>query len=214
MKNRKQLTIIFFAIVFIHIILDSLLEDRSKLVPTKLIPNIILLLFLIKNRDNLIFEGRLFGYVIALVFILIGDVCLLFPKYFSYGLITYIFAQFVYSFIFLNRENISITNLVWFLLYGLCAGLLFLPKVAPNLFIPVSIYIFALMIMGYSVFSNLGSRFSLLKIGAFLFIFSDTLLGFIRLNHITFPIWNPIILITYFSAQFGLILGSVKNEKS
>lgn len=209
---KKYTSFAFFLLVFLHVFLDSILKDRSQLVVTKVLPNILLLIYLIRNRKFILFGGKFFYFIISLSLILFGDICLLFPKYLSLGLLVYIVSQFIYSYIFFNKNNHSVLRLFIFMLYGILTGFLFLPKVNANVLIPVIIYIIALMTMGYSVFSNTEKQFFLLKIGALLFIFSDTLLGFIRLNQIIYPIWNPIILLTYYSAQYGLILGSINDE--
>ncbi|TGM44674.1 hypothetical protein EHQ96_06200 [Leptospira levettii] len=212
-NDKKITSILFFLLVVLHVCLDSILQDRSHLVVTKLLPNLILLAYTIQNRELIKFEKKFIYFILSLSLILFGDVCLLFPKYLSLGLLVYIVAQFIYSYIFFNKRNHSYVRLAIFLVYGILTGVLFLPKVNSNVLIPVIIYIVALMTMGYSVFSNTEKHFFLLKIGAILFIFSDTLLGYIRLNQIIYPIWNPIILLTYYSAQFGLILGSLNDEK-
>ncbi|TGL44148.1 lysoplasmalogenase family protein [Leptospira perdikensis] len=206
-------TILFFFSVLGHILLDGILTDRSNLIPTKIIPTLILIGYLVKYRKSLLFDNKFSFFLITLVLILFGDICLLFPKLFSLGLILYIVAQGIYTYIFLNRNTISISSIVGFCVYGIFAITLFITKVDKSLVIPVIIYIFALMSMGYAVFSNRDKKYFLLYIGATLFIFSDTLLAYIRLNHIISAFWNATILLTYFSAQFCLVFGSLRNEK-
>ncbi|MBM9591695.1 hypothetical protein JWG41_14650 [Leptospira sp. 201903075] len=211
MKKYIWASLFFFSVLG-HILLDGILTDRSNLIPTKIIPTLILIGYLIKNRMDLLFDNKFLFFLVTLILILFGDICLLFPKLFSLGLILYIVAQGIYTYIFLNRNSISISSLIGFFIYGIFAITLFVTKVDKGLVIPVIIYIFGLMSMGYAVFSNRDKKYYLLYIGALLFIFSDTLLAYIRLNHIISAFWNATILLTYFSAQFCLVFGSLKNE--
>ena len=157
----------------------------------------------------------------ALLLSATGDVLLMFhgPNFFIFGLVAFLFAHIFYVFIFksfLKRLIINRFILVCSFLVGLYYVLLmrFLWPGLGDMKIPVIAYAFVISMMlwlSLQVSQKFGASAKYILLGAFFFVFSDTLLS-IQLFHTDFYRAHLFVMLTYLLAQFLLVYGLIYIE--
>lgn len=144
--------------------------------------------------------------LVGLLFSLMGDIFLMLPKEkFIPGLVSFLFAHIIYTIAFLKHYTAS--NL-WIITLLLLVGVVYtsyLWSSLKSLKVPVLLYVFAILLMGYfaiswGLMSNDGSGLYAAA-GAILFMFSDGCLAFRKFKGAYK--WSPVMIMgTYFSAQW------------
>lgn len=167
-------------------------------------------------------SGEMIWFEIGLLFSLIGDICLLFPKkLFIVGLVSFLLTHIAYT-IGLNPTlpPVNIASMILAVLVGIttaqihnrmAAGLT--KKGQENLKIPILIYAIAISLMLLSALLTLvrpswEAFFAIfVSTGAMLFYISDGLIGW---NRFVNPIPNGRLftMVTYHIGQFGIIVGA------
>ena len=199
------LSFIFFDYSFIH-----------RWMKPFLIPSLLFFYLInVKTKPQLKMIG-------ALLLSAAGDVLLMFhgPNFFIFGLVAFLFAHIFYVFIFksfLKRLIINRFILFCSLLVGLYYLLLmrFLWPGLGDMKIPVLAYAFVISMMlwlSFQVSQKFGSSAKYILLGAFFFVFSDTLLS-IQLFHTDFYRAHLFVMLTYLMAQFLLVYGLIYIEK-
>ena len=152
----------------------------------------------------------------GLVFSLAGDIFLMLPSNrFIQGLISFLIGHLFYILAFSRGMRLRLKSFSWlpFLIYGVLISWYMLPSLK-EMTIPVLIYIFIILVMGWRAYERwlqTKSRGSgLAFFGAILFIISDSALGINRFS-LPFELSAFIILSAYFSAQWFIAL-SVNEE--
>ncbi|WP_160366790.1 lysoplasmalogenase [Sphingobacteruim zhuxiongii] len=159
---------------------------------------------------------------VGLAFGLIGDIFLMLPNKFLFGLGAFLIGHICYVvafykqvyFIQLNKHKIRLLIALILSLYSYNFYNLLSPSLGIEKY-PVILYIFVIAMMGYFAFlrkyqTNLWS-FLAIMIGAVLFIISDSILA---ANKFVAYIANSglIIMGTYMLAQYGITLGTVLDN--
>ena len=198
----------FIPLAILHILTLIFFRGEWGLtLTTKLLPMFVLIYILGKNYGNLEKGQRLFLY--GLLFSTVGDTVLSDPfGLFIAGLISFLIAHLFYIFAFSRSSSLHLVRSIPFYLLGGVLGYFLFPLIAPEMKIPVFIYGFALTTMGWRIASrDTNSKSLWIGIsGAFLFIISDSIIGFSQLARITIPNSVILIMITYYSAQCLLFL--------
>ncbi len=204
----------FIPLAILHILTLIFFRGEWGLtLTTKLLPMFVLIYILGKNYGNLEKGQRLFLY--GLLFSTVGDTVLSDPfGLFIAGLISFLIAHLFYIFAFSRSSSLHLVRSIPFYLLGGVLGYFLFPLIAPEMKIPVFIYGFALTTMGWRIASrDTNSKSLWIGIsGAFLFIISDSIIGFSQLARITIPNSVILIMITYYSAQY-LLFKSLAMDK-
>lgn len=226
MRNLIPLTVLFFLLLTVEIIGDSLGYHMVGWVCKPFLMPVLMVLFITNNKGNNRTERLLFP--MALLFSLAGDVLLMFHKdnLFVFGLASFLVAHIFFIASFWSRikgrkipTGTYLLSLIPFVLF--VGG--FLSVLIPSLqaktatqplVVPVTVYACVIGIMGFSALMRRGGvstqGFNLVFSGAVFFIISDSC---IALNHFITPIPQPTLLImaTYGIAQYLITVGSCKN---
>lgn len=169
--------------------------------------------FIMSNNYNLFYSIFI---ILALIFSLGGDIALMFTskKAFIIGLILFLLAHIVYTFIFTYFNHLHKSDLLTGILLLILAGSIYyyLYSGLDKMKLPVLIYILVISFMMqrsvsvfWSSFFNMGQMF-LISIGAGLFIISDIMLA---VNKFKKPLRNHrISLLFYYSGQMLFALSA------
>ena len=205
--------LLFFIVYLLFIFFDY--TSIHKWIKPLLIPS--LLFFYLINLKG---KPRI-KLIAALLLSAAGDTLLMFdgPNFLIFGLVAFLFAHILYILIFKSfLKSLSINRFVL-----LCSFLivlyyvLFMSFLWPGLGkmkMPVLFYAFAISMMlwlSFQVFQKLGNAALYMLLGAFFFVFSDSLLS-IKLFHTDFFRAHFFVMFTYLLAQFLLVYGLVKIE--
>ncbi len=154
--------------------------------------------------------------LVGLLFSLGGDVFLMLPSdQFIAGLVSFLTAHLFYIFAFSTGREIklSLTGLP-FLLYSILFYLMLYPYLE-EMKLPVLAYVAVILIMGWQAFERWNhskNTFTLLAFsGAFLFIFSDSVLALNKFRE-PFEIARALNLSTYFIAQWMIALSVLQRK--
>jgi uncharacterized membrane protein YhhN len=218
--SEKGFTALFFVIVIIELFSSTIkalsgLHDIAK-------PLIVssLLLFFLLNGKHLSQKTRKF-MILALCFSLAGDILIMFDdtsiNYFLAGLISFLLAHIMYIYVFLNKKNNKIKPIIFTSLLILYAiGFIYILKDGlESMFIPVIIYMLAILIMAISGslrknnVSNIS--YNLVISGALLFMISDSFIAINRF-YTSVPSEHLIIMSTYSLAQYCIVMGVLRQN--
>lgn len=226
MRNLIPLSVLFFVLLTVEIIADSLGYYMVGWICKPFLMPVLMALFMANNKDNNRAERLLFP--IALLFSLAGDVLLMFHKdnLFVFGLASFLVAHIFFILSFWSRikgRTIAASTYLLSLLPFIVFVGGFLSVLIPSLqaktatqplVIPVTVYACVIGIMGFSALMRRGgvssNSFNLVFSGAVFFIISDSC---IALNHFITPIPQPTLLImaTYGIAQYLITVGMAKK---
>jgi uncharacterized membrane protein YhhN len=157
----------------------------------------------------------------ALAFSWLGDVILMNPKWFIFGLLSFLIAHIFYILtfrkdnvisIFKQNDRLSWAVVILFFTGGLIA---FLGRYLGEMKIPVMLYAAVITVMLLVVLNRWKKvnnlSFALSMAGAILFAFSDSM---IAINKFAVPINNAgiIIMVTYAIGQWLIVEGYLKNR--
>jgi uncharacterized membrane protein YhhN len=213
--RTKNLSLLLFLVVLVIELLTQIYGWRTVHMYSKpmLIPSLAAYFFF-----SIEVKGKLaFLVIVALAFSWLGDVMLLFqelkPLYFMLGLVFFLSAHVTYLYVFSRSSQgfkpKTFTYATGFLLivYGLLLVLLMWQGLG-ELKIPVMIYTSVIMIMGISALFRKANGASLVLIGAFLFITSDSLLALNKFYQpfVSADFW---VMLTYLLAQFFIVTGMI-----
>lgn len=175
---------------------------------------IILLPILFSEKEDEQYRNLI---IIGLVFCLIGDIILLNPEMFIYGLIAFLIAHLIFCYTFYrhNKKRPSIILLIPFALIGVTYYWFLLPSLG-NIAIPVAVYISVIVLMSWLAAelyrTEKSSRHFAIFIGAILFLVSDSILAFNKFVT-PFDYSGLLILSTYWLAIGLFALSTVRENK-
>jgi len=139
--------------------------------------------------------------------------------YFLLGLGSFMIAQAAFSFVFYDK--VTLTSLLWlpaFLMYYLALISRLFVKIEEKLRIAVVIYGFVILSMGFFAFNRftIVGKYTFMSrlcclLGAFMFIFSDTLLALDKFDHMDFGSESAkfIVFVTYYVGQVLMTISSL-----
>lgn len=226
MRYQTPLTILFFLLLTVEIIADSLGYYAIGWATKPLFMPVLLLLFWLNNEENTPAEKLFFS--LALVFSLAGDVLLMLrdDSLFVFGLGAFLTAHLCFIASFYGRikgRKISLAQWAYSLLPFAIFVSGFLSVLIPNLqateltkplVLPITVYSCIIGTMGFTALMRRGGvsnqGFGLVMAGALVFMLSDS---FIALNRFITPLPQPTLLImaTYGIAQYLLTVGTLKK---
>jgi len=226
MRYQTPLSILFFVLLTIEIIADSLGYYTIGWICKPLFMPVLLALFWLNNKDNMPTEKLFFS--LALVFSLAGDVLLMLrnDNLFVFGLASFLVAHLCFIASFYGRikgRNIPLATVavsllpfaafvggfLWVLIPNLQANALTKPLV-----LPIAVYACVIGTMGFTALLRKGGvspqGFTFVMVGALVFMLSDSC---IAINRFISPLPQPTFLImaTYGIAQYMLTVGTLKK---
>ena len=189
-------------------------KSRIAYIIIKPIPLIILASYLLITPFH-ISLGLVLPWVlfVAIIFGLLGDILLLFEKYFLFGLIAFLFGHLAFLYIFIQSDLVFSYWLFLLLAIGIIYGRVIINNLINDkrtkYIIPVIIYLTVIIAMIYSVLlMQNGSKLYLIS-GAIAFGISDGILAFNKFIR-PFKMAQFFILATYYSAQLLLCAGVIE----
>jgi uncharacterized membrane protein YhhN len=226
MRYITPLTILFFLLLTVEIIADTLGYYMVGWICKPFLMPVLLVLFMANAKENNSSERTFFP--LALLFSLAGDILLMLHQdnLFVFGLGAFLIAHICFITSFWSRiigrgikgGSYLISVLPFVLFVGGFLSVLIpslqAKELTKPLVLPVTVYACVIGIMGFSAFMRRGGvsaqGFALVFAGAIIFIISDSC---IALNHFITPIPQPTLLImaTYGIAQYLFTVGVVKK---
>jgi uncharacterized membrane protein YhhN len=166
-------------------------------------------------------RNRIFA---AIFFSLIGDIILMFPSGFIFGLTAFLIAHLCYIYAFMLDNNGFVFGkkdrfiaAIGILAYAIVFLSFVLPKVGTALQIPIAAYGITILSMLLTALNRWKSventSFQWVLIGAIVFVFSDSLLAVNRFVQ-PVPFAGIGIMLAYSVGQFFIIKGVLKGIKS
>lgn len=153
--------------------------------------------------------------ITALVFSLIGDIVLTFPNTWAFklGILFFLLAHCVYISLYFKDAQLKRNRTVYFLpvLLFIVASYWFMFPFLGQMTIPVTIYLCFLTLMVFTAF-QVKQYPVLISAGASLFLLSDFILALTQFVFVNTPITTFLIMLTYYVAQFFLVLGISKRK--
>ena len=221
-------TFIYIIVGILEIIAEWLGNDTLRfatkplLMPLLIVGYRLSLLGAMSKMDKLL--------IVAFSFSWIGDVALMFvgvnPNFFLLGLVGFLITHLLYAAAFTHLAYVTATPLLprraWLLtplvIYFIALIAMVLPAVETAMKIPVAVYsavIATMVIFAINRFGRVGSlSFLLVIVGAFLFMFSDSLIAINKfLCHGTLPLAGVFIMLLYIAGQFLIAQGMLKNNE-
>lgn len=178
----------------------GLYEDKTLFMFLKPLTTILVIaLLLFAKRERNVRLGNI--VTIALVFCLMGDVLLLFEKYFLFGLVAFLTAHILFAVAFIQYKGFYKNWISFLILFGI-AGVLFfwLKPGLGDLLLPVAIYV---MIITFMAWQGVGlylrernNAHAWMAMAVLCFMLSDTLLAIAKFKT-PFYLSGPLILATY-----------------
>ena len=224
MSKTQNKPVILFSIIYSIILIFELIFDNTEslkychYLSKPLLVSSLIIFFLQHNRHKDTKTKQL--VVSALIFSLLGDILLMFTDtnslFFIGGLLAFLTTHVMYILVFLKKRNVTKKVLQFMLpLLVYAIGLFyFLKNGLGDLFIPVIIYMFVILIMVTTAFLREGSvsknSYILVFLGAVFFITSDSLLALNKF-YSPLPLSGIWIMTTYSIAQLLIVLGLKKQ---
>jgi uncharacterized membrane protein YhhN len=215
--NFKQLAIIYFIMLYLHI--TAVVYFPSVEPFTKPFLMLILLYWLYTHKSRITNKGVFNATALALVFSLIGDEFMVFevgrPLVFLGGLSSFLIAHlfFIRAFSFQRNKKLKVSNSFLFslMLQGVIIFMIFDKHIDNQLKIPM--YLYCLVILSMVNFAYLRKNsidrwnWNIGVIGAFSFVISDLLLAY---NAFVTPFkFAPFVVLTHYGIAQFLIVNSI-----
>lgn len=217
-KPQKTFSILFFILLLFELITNHYTSLQPLHYIAKPLLLIALLVFFTKQSQKLHKSVRILTSI-ALVCSLFGDVFLMFDDqnqlFFILGLVAFLIAHIFYVLVFLKHRNTNKSPYLFITALILYANTLFyfIKSNLGDLLIPVVVYMLVILSMATTAFmrhQKVNSlSFSLVLLGAFFFLISDSLLS-LNLFYKPLPIANISIMTTYALAQYLIVIGILK----
>jgi uncharacterized membrane protein YhhN len=217
-KPQKTFSILFFILLLFELITNHYTSLQPLHYIAKPLLLIALLVFFTKQSQKLHKSVRILTSI-ALVCSLFGDVFLMFDDqnqlFFILGLVAFLIAHIFYVLVFLKHRNTNKSPYLFITALILYANTLFyfIKSNLGDLLIPVVVYMLVILSMATTAFmrhQKVNSlSFSLVLLGAFFFLISDSLLS-LNLFYKPLPLANISIMTTYALAQYLIVIGILK----
>lgn len=212
MGNKKQflLNILIFISAGVSIYLEYV--QSSAYYFLKPVTTILVILLVLTGKKSILkFRNTI---LLALVFCLLGDILLLKPSYFLFGLISFLIAHLLFAKSFIMLEGFQSTVILLLVLLAIGFGLyLWLYSDLGGLKLPVAIYIGVILFMawqGIGLYLKKGKKvYFLIAVGVVLFMFSDSMIAMNKFKQ-AFELSGLVILSTYWLA-IALLSNSAHN---
>lgn len=156
--------------------------------------------------------------IAALCFCLLGDIFLLKPDYFVFGLGAFLVGHLLFIRGFISLEGLQKNGITASILFLIGIGLYaWLYKDLGTLKFPVAVYVLVILFMVWQAVSmylkNKKTRYVFIALGALLFMFSDTLIAIHKFKN-SFELSGVLILSTYWLAIAFLANSGIHATKN
>lgn len=205
-----NLLIIISALLAIYM---EFLGNRTVYMVLKPLTTILVtfLLFFLPKQESSKFKMLI---VAALLFCLLGDILLLFPTYFVFGLAAFLVGHLLFSAGFISLKGFHPDWTSFLILYAIGATLFFwLQSGLGEFMVPVGVYVLVICFMawqGIGLFlKEKRKEFLFIAIAVLLFMFSDTMIAISKFKT-DFDYSSIVILSTYWMS-IGLIANAVRK---
>ena len=210
MQSHQKLRFLIAALAIIAFFIGLYTDNYIMRMIAKPIP-LFMLISMIKPSAH--YQKFIF---IGLIFSVIGDWLLeASPKFFAFGLVAFLIAHINYIIAFAKREKqLNLKSTIPIFIYGAVLYWILFPTL-DKMTIPVFFYVIVILTMVWRAFvqRNFNNFAKYAFIGSIFFVFSDSL---IALNKFHAPIEysRPIIMITYWAAQFLIFSSAFMAAKN
>lgn len=220
-KTEKQFTVIYCLNLLLVLICNQV--ERLSTLHYFVKPLLLMSLMVFFFKQCIEFKKSTRQLILlALFFSLSGDVLLMFskqkPLFFILGLIAFLWAHVMYTFVFLKQRDASKKAFLFIIvLLVYAAGLYYLLQDGlGEMCLPVLAYMLVILTMATTAYLRKENKenqtYKLVFIGALLFLISDSLLS-LNMFYKPIPLANISIMLTYGIAQFLIVLGILKLGK-
>ncbi|MBL0913636.1 MAG: lysoplasmalogenase [Bacteroidia bacterium] len=223
MFSISRFRFLFFILLLLEILFEVSGDDRTGVYLTK--PLIMLLLIAWLQQQSGLWQGSRRWLTLGFIFSLLGDILLMFRRddLFVFGLGAFLVAHVFYILTFFSEtrgiEKYPFFSLLMrfipFLVFYAAFMWVAVPRIQtkdPNLSIPVMVYAFVICLMGWAASLRqkavTPASFSLVLVGAVLFILSDTC---IAVNKFLYPFdAAPVVIMALYGAgQYAIAHGFI-----
>lgn len=199
-RTKRLLNACIFLSAVISILFDYLGSSWFLVMKPLTTVLVILVPVLEKNMDKVL--RRLL--IIALCFCLLGDILLMKPDYFIYGLGAFLMAHLIFAKGFIGLQGFQRNPIVALALLIIGIGLYaWLYPDLSELKYPVAAYVLVILVMVWQAvglyLNNKTTAFALIALGALFFMFSDSLIAVNKFKT-PFELSGVVILSTYWLA--------------
>lgn len=220
---------IYIVLGILEVLAEAMGNDTLRLVTKPLLMPVLIAWYIQSLPGSLTRMHRLM--VAAFVFSWVGDVALMFvgvnENFFLVGLVGFLITHLLYASAFTNVADRSIVPIlkqrIWIVLplaayFGALMALVF-PEVPADMKIPVAVYstvIATMVVYAINRYKRVNdSSYALVLGGAFLFMFSDSLIALNKfLCHGTLFLSGVMIMVLYIAGQFLIAKGMLRNDKN
>jgi uncharacterized membrane protein YhhN len=227
--NRNRITILYFAVSLVFMILENLNFPVPSILAKALIIPSLMLLFHNEIEGKYTLFSRLI--LTGLFFSWLGDVLLQIPDLNQYikvspdllfigGLGSFLITHLLYfiAFILPKGRNSMFSSrfhmLVFVILYG-AVMIYYLFDSLGEMKVPVFAYTMVILLMLIAALNRQGKvnlkSYNLVAIGASLFVLSDSLIA-VNKFHSSFQFAGVFIMVTYVAAQYLIVTGCLNQD--
>lgn len=220
MPMKKVIPHLLFMLVFaVQLYSIHSYADELRMLSKVLICPVLIGFLWLENRFSTSFYKHI---AIGLFFGWLGDIFLLFPDYFLFGLGAFLIGHGFYLFAFLEqfkKADMRRDRFLYLITMVLGIYSLYLYQIlAPSLGVekyPVICYIFLIALMAVFAYGRRHrtsmASFIAIFLGALLFVISDSILAITKFVAYV-PNSGLMIMLTYMLAQYGISLGAVWHK--
>lgn len=227
--NQNRFTLWYFALAIIFLVLENLHFAFPALIAKALIIPSLMLFYHFEVRGKYGLFHRII--MLGLLFSWFGDVILQFADgnlptkishdlFFIGGLASFLITQLIYfmAFSIPKGKNLIFSTRIYqtilVLLYGFIM-LYYLYYSLGDMKVPVIVYTFIILLMLLSSLNRYGKvnglSYILVVFGALLFVISDSLIAITKF-HMKINFAGTMIIITYVTAQYLIVLGCIRQN--
>ncbi len=212
LKTTRTINLLIVLSAILAILIEFL-GNRTFYLILKSLTTILVtsILFFLPKQESSKFKKLMIS---ALLFCLLGDIILLFPAYFVFGLAAFLVAHILFTIGFINLKGFHPHWISFLILYAIGTSLfLWLKPGLGDFMIPVGGYVVVICFMawqGIGLFiKEKRKEFLWIAIAVLLFMFSDTMIAISKFKT-DFDYSNIVILSTYW-LSIGLIANAARK---
>ncbi len=207
-------TFLFLFSALLHILIRFQFPNTPYDYISKPIPILLIIIYVSSVKKEWgnwkSFGGKI---LLGLIFGITGDILLMSPSLFLPGLISFLIGHIFYIIAFLPGMKLNYFYLIPLSILGVSMGY-YLNDKTGEMFIPVILYLIVILTMSWMALSRDSSLLNYypVVVGSLFFILSDSLLALVKFTGLETGFNSPIIMGTYYLAQYFIGYMGVKKS--